>query len=68
MAFLLLESNQRPLLRVLNRRAASGLRGRVAVYVAAGSALIAFCGALAVLDAERSNPEANIATFGDAIW
>jgi len=56
------------LLRVLNQRAASSLRGRVAVYVAGGSALIAFCGALAVLDAERANPEANITTFGDAIW
>lgn len=56
------------LLRVLNRRAASSLRGRVAVYVAGGSALIAFCGALAVLDAERANPEANIVSFGDAIW
>jgi len=57
-----------PLLRVLNRRAATTLRGRVAVYVAGGSALIAFCGALAVLDAERANPEANITTFGDAAW
>src|SRR4051812_23591012 len=37
-----------PLLRVINRRAASSLRGRVAVYVAGGSALIAFCGALAL--------------------
>jgi len=56
------------LLSVLNRRATAGLRGRVAVYVAGGSILLAFCGALAVLDAERANPEANIIGFGDAMW
>lgn len=56
------------LLNVLNRRASNGLRGRVAVYVAGGSVLLAFCGALAVLDAERANPDANITTFADAIW
>ena len=57
-----------PLLRVLNRRATTGLRGRLAIYVAGGAALLAFCGALTVLDAERANPEANITTFGDAMW
>lgn len=56
------------LLSVLNRRAITSLRGRVAVYVAGGSSLLAFCGALAVLDAERGNPDANIRGFGDAIW
>ena len=30
--------------------------------------LLAFCAALAVLDAERSSPDANITDFGDAIW
>ena len=56
------------LLSVLNRHATTNLRGRVAIYVAGGSALLAFCGSLAVLDAERANPEANITSFGDAIW
>jgi hypothetical protein len=56
------------LLRVLNRRAATGLRGRLVVYVSGGAALLAFCGALAVLDAERTNPEANITNFSDAVW
>jgi voltage-gated potassium channel len=56
------------LLRVLNRKASTGLRGRVAAYVVGGSALLAFVGALAVLDAERKSPEANITTFADAIW
>jgi hypothetical protein len=29
---------------------------------------LAFCAALAVLDAERSSPDANIIDIGDAIW
>ena len=57
-----------PLLSVLNRRAKIRLRGRVAIYVAGGAFLLAFCAATAVLDAERSSPDANITDFGDAIW
>jgi voltage-gated potassium channel len=57
-----------PLLSVLNRRARVTLRGRVAVYIAGGASLLAFCAALAVLDAERSSTDANIIDFGDAIW
>jgi hypothetical protein len=47
-----------PLLSVLNRRATIKLRGRVGIYVAGGASLLAFCAALAVLDAVRSNPDA----------
>jgi voltage-gated potassium channel len=57
-----------PLLSVLNRRAQTGLRGRIAIYVAGGASLLAFVAALAVLDVERSSPDANITGFGDAIW
>jgi voltage-gated potassium channel len=39
-----------PLLSVLNRRAQTRLRGRVAIYVAGGASLLVFCAALAVLD------------------
>lgn len=56
------------LLRVLNRRATDSLRGRVAVYTAGGAAILLFCGALAVLDAERHARGTNITTFGDALW
>ena len=56
------------LLRVLNRKATSSLHGRVAVYVGSSAALIIFVAALAVLDAERGKPHANINTFGDALW
>ncbi|HEX8094876.1 potassium channel family protein [Jatrophihabitans sp.] len=56
------------LLRVVNRTATISLRGRIAAYVAGGTALLLFCGALAVLDAERGHPGANIVNFGDAAW
>ena len=53
---------------LLNRRATIRLRGRVGIYVAGGASLPAFCAVLAVLDAERSSPNANISDVGDAIW
>jgi voltage-gated potassium channel len=56
------------LIRMINRRATATLRGQVVGYVVASAGLILFCAALAMLDAERRNPQANIHTFGDAIW
>lgn len=57
-----------PLISVLNRRATSLLRGRVAMYVAVGSSLVAFVAALTVLSVERGRPGANIEDIGDALW
>ncbi|GAA3819633.1 potassium channel family protein [Cellulomonas soli] len=56
------------LLSVLNRNSSRGLRGRVVVYVVAGTSLLVLCGALAVTDAERGAPEANIRNVGDGLW
>jgi voltage-gated potassium channel len=56
------------LLRAFNQSAATTLRGKVGLYVGAGSALLAFVAALAALDAERNQPGATITTFADAIW
>ncbi len=56
------------LLKVLNRRAASSLRGRVGVYVSGAAAILLFCSSFAVLDAERNHTGATIDTFGDALW
>jgi voltage-gated potassium channel len=42
--------------------------GRVSIYAAGGASLLAFVAALAVLDVERSSPDANTSDFGDAIW
>lgn len=56
------------LLSVLHRHAGGALRGRVIVYAAGAATLVSFVAALAVLDAERRSPDANIADFGDAMW
>ena len=56
------------LIRVLNRSASHGLRGRVGLYVAFGSAILAYVAALAALQAERGADGASITTFGDAMW
>lgn len=55
------------LLSVLNRRTAVSMRGRLGVYLAAIILLIGNCAALAVLDAERHNPDANITSLADAL-
>ncbi|TDC85183.1 two pore domain potassium channel family protein [Micromonospora sp. KC606] len=52
----------------INRRTETWARGRLAVYVAATTALLVLVSALAVLDAERSAPQANITSFVDALW
>jgi voltage-gated potassium channel len=56
------------LLRMINRRATASLRGRVVIYVVTSAVLVLLIAALAMLDAERHNPHANIKTFGDALW
>lgn len=56
------------LLNVVNRGATSTLRGRVVAYVVGGAGLLSFVAALAVTDAERGHPGANIESFGDAWW
>lgn len=56
------------LLKALNRGAIDTLRGRMAIYVAGGTILLLVCGSLAVLDAERGHPGANIQSYGDALW
>lgn len=56
------------LVRIVDRAAAHTLAGRVLVYVAGAASAAVGLGALAVLDAERGSPDANITTFGDALW
>jgi len=56
------------LLNVLNRYAGDSLRGRVTVYVTGSTVMVLFVASLTVLEAERPNPDANITTFGDALW
>ncbi len=56
------------LVNMLNRKATSSFRGRVALYVGSAVVLVVFVCSLAVLDAERGRSGANIETFGDALW
>lgn len=55
-------------LGVLNRQLRDDVRGRVVLYVAGTVTLVAFVAAVAVLDAERDDPEASITSFGEALW
>lgn len=55
-------------LNVLARRGGAFARGRVVASVAAAVAVVGFVAALAMLDAERASPGANIKSFGDAAW
>jgi voltage-gated potassium channel len=56
------------LVRVLDRSAANSLAGKALVYAFGAAGVAMSLSALAVLDAERGSPGANIETFGDAIW
>lgn len=55
-------------LNMLAKRGAGFVRGRVVASVGLAVTAVSFVAALAMLDAERSNPDANIRDFGDAAW
>ncbi|PRY20211.1 potassium channel family protein [Pseudosporangium ferrugineum] len=55
-------------LKVLNQRAESWTRGRLAVYVGGATVLLVAVAALAVLDAERGQPGAAIDSYPEALW
>lgn len=56
------------LARILGRTVAHNRADRITFYVAGATLATIGLGALAVLDAERGTPDANITTFGDALW
>ena len=56
------------LARVINRSATSSLVGRVGTYVIGTAVMSALLAAIAVLDVEQDASQANITTFGDALW
>jgi len=53
---------------MITRRATASLHGRIVAYVVASAGLVLLISALAILEAERHHPLANINTFGDALW
>lgn len=56
------------LVHTLQRTAGTALRSRIAIYGAGAATILIWIAALAVLDAERGAPGANIEDFGDAVW
>ncbi|WP_222193383.1 potassium channel family protein [Modestobacter italicus] len=54
--------------RVLDRRLTATLHGRVAAYVTLTASLVVFMASLAAYDAERGAPDAQITSYGDAVW
>jgi voltage-gated potassium channel len=54
--------------RMVNRSASGGLVERAAVYVAGAAVMSVGLGSVGILDAERNAPDANIMSFGDALW
>ena len=46
----------------------TALRSRIAIYGAGAAIILIWVASLAVLDAERGQPGANIETFGEAVW
>lgn len=54
--------------RLLSRSATRTLVGQATLYVIGAAISSVFLGALAMLDAERAAPNANINSFGDALW
>lgn len=52
----------------LGHQASVSFRGRAITYVVGAVPLVLFVASLAVLDAERGDPDANITTFADALW
>lgn len=58
------------LTRVPGMRPSAGtrLRTQIMVYGAGAGALLIYIASLAVLEAERPAPDANILTFGEAVW
>lgn len=56
------------LARILDRAAADSFAGKTLVYVGGAATLATGLAALAVLDAERGAPHANIRSFGDSVW
>jgi voltage-gated potassium channel len=55
-------------LKVLNQRAEAWTRGRLAVYVGGTTVLLVIVAALAVLEAERGQPDSTIQTYPQALW
>ena len=53
---------------MLQRALGHTIRGKVVAYTVCGAVLIVYAASLAIIDMESDNPNANIKSFGDALW
>ena len=53
---------------VFQHSAGTAFRARVLVYLTGAATLVTYLAALAVFQAERGAPNANITSFGDSFW
>jgi voltage-gated potassium channel len=51
-----------------HKRAMESLHAKVTAYVASASVLALLIAGIAIREAERGSPEANITSFGDGVW
>jgi len=56
------------LISILHRTGSQGLRGKVVIYTVGATVLLVTVGSLAITEAERGEPGANITTWGDGLW
>lgn len=56
------------LVSALQKAVGRAIRGKVVVYAATSAALLVYVASLAVLQAERTDPNASITSFGQAVW
>jgi voltage-gated potassium channel len=52
----------------LQKAFGDAIRGRIVIYTAGSAILLVYAASLAVLEAERSDPNAHITNFSDAVW
>lgn len=55
-------------LGALQKAIGGEVRGRVVIYTGTSAVLLVYAASLAILDAERANPQSPINNFGDAVW
>lgn len=56
------------LIGVIQKAVGHAIRGKVVLYTISGAILLVYVASLAVLQAERGQPDAHITNFGDAVW
>ena len=54
--------------KTLEKAIGHTIRGRVIIYTACGAVTLVYAASVAILEAERGQPESGVHTFGDALW